>query len=546
MPRLPQIVQDQPLQGSGLSIGSAMAPGDAAARVGQDAANIGTEMTQRIIDVQRANQVMTKTAQGVEGAAKLYDQLSNDPSIPDDQLAQHVQDGLKILHDNLGADIKDRKVRELYDENFNSLTEHHVVNAIAEQRNRITSTALVGVDESNDTLAKRAVQTDDPIEHDRLIAQIHANTAGAVASKLLTAEQGHAKLDTSLRQVYIGSAERLIREQPDQAFSDLQDPEKFTELSPIERQVLTNDAWHQVQANANQSLANMRAVQVEQQRIRHENIGQVDSQLTLLASKGELTHQKVAEAVQQFNQPGFEPFPAERIEVLSNMINKPFEAPSDPVIRKFAEGAVTATIPTVTNEQLHNWYHTGQLDTQDYNRLVDKLTTAQHYQADQTKEAMRSREVIAEDWIRNRYGGAPLVYEQALRDLADSSAARAGSKDPLSLIDGLQKKYDPMLLEPGGPSVAKVRNEFLSSQKALETAQQNYAGWNKVHYLQNTLGLTNQYQGEVATRKEDLLIKARAAGMYLGKAGAGKPDGDYLDPVAGPISVVNGQVIKKK
>lgn len=545
MPRLPQIVQDQPLQGSGLSIGSSMAPGDAAARLGQDVANIGTEITQRIIDVQRSEQVMTKTAQGAEAAAKLYDQIANDPSIPNDQIAQHVQDGFKILHDNIGADIKDRKVRELYDQNFTSLTEQHVVHAIGLQRDRIISSANASRIDANDKLTNLAIDQTGP-QLDAVIGQLHGNVASAVANRQITAEQGQKELDDALKQIDTGKTLQLIRNDPSQAFSDLQDPKKYTELDPVERQRLTTYAWNQVQANANQSLANMRAVQVEQQRIRHENIGQVDSQLTLLASKGQLTHQKVAEAVEQFNQPGFEPFPAARIEVLSNMINKPFEAPSDPVIRKFAEGAVTATVPTVTNEQLHNWYHTGQLDTQDYNRLVDKLTTAQHYQADQTKEAMRSREVIAEDWIRNRYGGAPLVYEQALRDLADSSAARAGSKDPLSLIDGLQKKYDPMLLEPGGPSVAKVRNEFLSSQKALETAQQNYRGWNNVHYLKSPLGFENQYAAEVATRKEDLIIKARAAGMYLGKAGGGKPDGDYLDPVAGPISVVNGQVIKKK
>ncbi|HYT24735.1 MAG TPA: hypothetical protein VEW05_31415, partial [Candidatus Polarisedimenticolia bacterium] len=99
MPRLPQIVQNQPLQGSGLSIGSAMAPAEAAARLGQEATNIGLELVHRQVELQRSQRVMEKTAQGAEAAAKLYDQILNDPSVPNDQIASRVQAGFKILHD---------------------------------------------------------------------------------------------------------------------------------------------------------------------------------------------------------------------------------------------------------------------------------------------------------------------------------------------------------------------------------------------------------------------------------------------------------------
>jgi len=548
MPRLPQVVQNQPLQGSGLSIGSAMAPGEAAASLGRDVANIGTEMAQRVINIQRANQVMTKSAQGAEAAAKLYDQIKNDPTVPDAELAQRVQDGFKILHENIGADIKDRQVREIFDQNFQGLTTAHVVDAVAEGRRRIISTANAGRADSNDTNVNLAVTYPGGPIHDKAIADLMANTDSAVANKLITAEEGQKEKSLNLDKIEVGGVLRQIREDPSTAFADLQDPEKYKNLDAVMRQRLTTDAWNMVQANAQQALTNIRANEAEAAKIRHESISSDATNMRLLASEGKLTHQALADAVQKWRptKAGEESFPGAEVSVLTDLINKPFESPSDPATRDWAELAVTASRPTATVDELQNLRSRGILNTPDYLRYEGMLTTNLHYLNDLAKEAMRSREVIAEDIIRNRYGGAPKVFELALKDLADSSAARAGTKDPLALLKPLQDKYDPMVLDPGGTSVAKALNEFKGAQRRLENAQQDYTNWYRIHYMQDFAGLSNVKENEVSTAKDDLLIKAEAAGMLLGKPKQPKRDGDYFDPVLGPISIVKGQVIRKK
>lgn len=550
MPRLPQTVQNQPLSASGLSISSSMQPGEAAASLGRDVANIGTEMTQRIINIQRANQVMTKSAQGAEAAAKLYDQIKNDPSVPDAELAQRVQEGFKILHDNIGADIKDRQVREIFDNNFQGLTTAHVVDAVSEGRRRIISAANAGRAESNDTNVNLAVTYPGGPIHDKAIADLMANTDSAVANKMITAEEGQKEKSLNLDKIEVGGVLRQIREDPSTAFADLQDPQKYTNLDAVMRQRLTTDAWNMVQANAQQALTNMRANEAEAAKIRHEGISSDVTNMRLLASEGKLTHQGLADAVQKWRptKPGEESFPGPEVSVLTDLINKPFESPSDQATRDWAELAVTASRPTATVDQLQNLRSRGFLNTQDYLRYEGMLTTNLHYLEDQAKEAMRSREVIAEDIIRNRYGGAPLVFEQALKDLADSSAARAGTKDPLSLLEPLQKKYDPMLLEVGGPTVAKVRQEFVSAQNALENAQKSLGNWKSVHYNRAFFGGTNQaIEDDIRIKKETLVDRAKKAKRLIGPADPGtKEDATWPRPDGSTAVVVNGQVIIKE
>jgi len=192
-----------------------MAPGEAAARVGEEATNIGLELAHRQVQLQRSQRVMEKTAQGAEAASKLYDQILNDPTVPDNELAQRVQDGFKILHDNIGKDIKDSQVRQQYDENFQALTTQHIVHAIGVQRDRINSSAKATLDSSNDTLSNLAVDQTGP-QLDAVIGQLHGNIAGAVANKLFTPEQGKKELDARLAEIQDAKGLKLIRTTPNQ------------------------------------------------------------------------------------------------------------------------------------------------------------------------------------------------------------------------------------------------------------------------------------------------------------------------------------------
>lgn len=542
MPRLPQIVQDQPLQGSGLSIGSAMAPGDAAARLGQDAANIGTEMTQRIIDVQRSEQVMQKTSQGAEAAAKLYDQITNDPSIPNDQIAQHVQDGFKVLHDNIGSDIKDRKVREMYDQNFTALTEQHVVHAIGLQRDRIISSANASRADANDKLTNLAIDQTGP-QLDAIIGQLHGNVASAVANRQITAEQGQKELDSALKTIDTGKTLQLIRNDPAQAFSDLQDQKKYTELDPVERQRLTNYAQYQVLAKAQQTLTDLREARIEQDKLRKSDISSDDTQLTLKATEGKLTHQDLAAIIQKYNQPGMEPFPSSRVEVLTDMINKPPQNPSDPKVLQNTELAVTAVHPTVTQSALADLYHQGTINLPDYIRLNDKLTANLHYLDDHKLSAMRERQSQAEMVIRAYFGGDPQIMGHALKDMSEGSAAQGGQTDPAKLLQPIIDRYKPQMDVLGGASRAAVIGRFNSAMTAYTTSVEAQKKWSSgVRGAIADTFETNPYDDFVLQRKEDLLNKAKAAGRIL-RPTTEKDGRTWIQPDGVRVMSLGGNVI---
>lgn len=542
MPRLPQIVQDQPLQRSELSIGSAMQPAEAAARVGQEATSIGLELAHRQVELQRSQRVMEKTAQGAEAAAKLYDQILNDPSVPDNQLAQRVQDGFKILHDNIGKDIKDRQVRQNYDENFQALTTQHIVHAIGVQRDRITSSAVEALSSSNDKISNLAVDATGQ-QQDALIAQLHGNIASAVANKLLTPEQGAAELDKRITEIQHAKDLVLIRQDPDAAIKiigaqDFKDPVLKSELL---NHAAAMSRSYDIQAREDARYADERA-----QKLRNDAIENDSTKLRMDALDGKLTHQALTETIQKYDQPGQKPFPATEAEHLFDLINKPLQqTPSDPNVLKSTELAVTSVIPAISKLDLANLYRKGSLNLGDYTRLDEKLTTNLHYFADQSKSDVRDRQAQAEMVLRSDFGGNPPVLGMALKDMAEGSIAQGGTSDPLKLLPLLQQKYKPLMERLGGLSLAEAEGQFNSARgtyfNTLE-AQKKWASGIR-GTIADTLE-TNPTAELVKQRRDDLLNKAMTANKILRPAAPGIIDGtSWVQPDGNLVIVVGGKVI---
>ena len=489
MPRLPQIVQDQPLRAPGLSISSAMQPGLAAARVGEDAASIGNDLVQRQIELQRSQQVMDKTAQAAEATTNLYDQITNDPSIPDNQIAQKVQDGFKILHDNIGRDIKDARVRQAYDENFNSLTVGHVVNAIHEQRSRINNTAITTLNGANDTLASQAVDATGPPQ-DALIAQIHGNVASAVANKLITPEQGRKELDARLGEIQTAKTIKAIRENPHQALADLQG-NAYQDLDPVRRQDFIDQAKNQAQAQDNEviRLARQSAEDADKAATRKAEL--VTAQLVDLARDGKLSLPVLQQHLKDDN------LNATQYDLVRNFIEKEPTTPSnrntlDDMTMKVRSAYPPASLKGQLGQlfQDHRANPAVGLNREDYMALDNELTTNLHHGQDESRSDVRYRHGQAERQIDDAFGvsGIDAMISrfgpdvQQARSLAqkylfDHSAATGGHEEPLTLVPRILKTYLPLAQTAmqarikGNMALIPERFRVLDSSKNLKVAE---------------------------------------------------------------------------
>jgi hypothetical protein len=457
--------------------------------VGEDAANIGNELVQRQIELQRTQQVMDKTAQAAEATTNLYDQITNDPSIPDNQIAQKVQDGFKILHDNIGRDIKDARVRQAYDENFNSLTVQHVVHAIGVQRDRINNSAIATLNGSNDTLSAQAVDAAGQLQ-DALVAQIHGNVASAVAHKLITPEQGQKELGARLGEIATGKTIKAIRENPHQALADLQG-NAYQDLDPVRRQDFIDQAKNQAQAQDNEviRLARQSAEDADKAATRKAEL--VTAQDVDLARDGKLPLTVLQQHLKDFN------LSATQYDLVRNYIEK---APTTPSNRDTLDAMTmkvrSAYPPPGLKGQLaqffrdHNTNPSVGLNREDYMQLDSELTTNLNHAKEEGRSDVRYRHAQAERQIDAAFGvsgidemmsrfGPDVLQARSLAQtyLVNHSLATGGHDEPLTLVPRILKTYLPLAQTAmqarirGNMSLVPERFRVLDSSKNLKVAE---------------------------------------------------------------------------
>lgn len=519
MPRLPQIVQNQPLQGSGLSIGSAMAPAEAAARLGQDATNIGLELAHRQVQLQRSQRVMEKTALAVEGAAKLYDKLINDPSIPDNQLASKVQEGFKILHDNIGKDIKDSQVRELYDQNFQGLASQHIVSATRLQRERINSSAKAGLYDSLHILVGRAMDATHQ-EQDFLVGQIHANINGSIASKLITPEEGDKLLDAHLKEISTAKTIKAIREGPHQALADI-NADKFPDLTPVEKQFYLTQAQGQADALDAHIVALQEKGQAQAEKeykVAQEN---AQTNITDRALHGMATFADVEEWKQAWH-----PTHDDYVQVFNAV-----KAGPDLFDNKVLEDrtlAVHMNPSLALKKQLATDFgidHT--LNKAQYEHLDLTLREALNHQGDEGKASLMRRHTEAKDQIARAFGlsGLDLTLSNvtdevkqplalALEALDQGSSAYNGMSDPLSIAPQIIKTYLP-LAKSAFTARIKADVDLVPSQYA----RKNDKGQIDIGASVNAIGPFERAQARGMTREQyDSAIRSLKDIQFFGDA----------------------------
>jgi len=489
MPRLPQIVADRVPQGGELSIGSAMAPGEALAGFGRDVTDIGSAMAQKQIELQRTRQLMEVTSTGALAANTVYESTIADPSVPNEKLSDTVQKGLQTVHDTIAQGIKDPIVRLRFDENFNGLTQQHVVRASSLQREREISASVAQLNGSNDTLAKQAVDATGQGQ-DALVAQIHANVAGAVAHKLITPEQGQKELGARLQEIQTAKTIKAIRENPHQALTDLQG-DAYSDLDPVRRQDFIDQATNQALAQDHEAarLARQSAEDADKAATRKAEL--VTAQDVDLARDGKLPLTVLQQHLKDFN------LSATQYDLIRNYIEKEPTSPSnrdtlDDMAMKVRSAYPSQSLKGQLGQlfQDHRANPSVGLNREDYMALDNELTTNLHHGQDESRSDVRYRHGQAERQIDDAFGvsGIDAMISrfgpdvQQARSLAqkylfDHSAATGGHEEPLTLVPRILKTYLPLAQTAmqarikGNMALVPERFRVLDANKNLKVAE---------------------------------------------------------------------------
>ena len=460
MPRLPQIVADRVPQGGELSIGAAQLPGDALAGFGRDVADIGTQMAQKQIELQRTRQLMEATSTGALAANTVYESTIADPNVPNEKLSDTVQKGLQTVHDTIAKGIKDPVVRQKFDESFSGLTIQHVVRATSLQREREISASVASLKTSNETLASLAVDhTGQQLDSD--LAQLEGNLSGAVAHGMITAEQAQAESHRLRTEIYTARFVKEIRENPFQAYKDLAGD---TNLGPLTRQDLLDRASTELEAQQRQSLAQ----QDRDEREREKAFGKVrDSAVAEMVSRarnGQLTLPDLETQRRNLD------LDATQYDLIRNYIEKGPDHPSDPQkLLDYTIAVNSSSAGAGLQTRLARDYTSGGLARDDYWQLQTRLAENLKH-SEETDGKIKARQAQAEQMLRADFGvTSPLdqitgasknAYAMALEELTRRSAAFSGNEDPLAIEPQIRSKYAPIGLFATKQAIDRLRSDL--------------------------------------------------------------------------------------
>lgn len=513
MPRIPQVVSDVSPRTAPLSLGVAEQPGDAAARLGRDVAQVGSEIFNQQQQLWQARQAMDKTAQAGIESEKLYNQITTDPTIPDQDLVSSVTNGLKTLHDNIGKDIKDPTVKLIYDKNFTSLTVSRTVDAMALQRSRTIDNGRSSLETSLDTLG-RLVPDATGQRLDAIMAQAEGNLSFAATSGLLSHDDATKRMIQFRDDAYTAKYIQQIRENAPQALSDLQED---THLQPIKKEQLINSAQDHIVAQANQYIADRQKADEEATKQRKAHMDADVTGATAAALDGTYTHGELADLQAKYASGG-EPLPAEKYEHLFDLINKPpMQPPSDPQTKAKMDILVHSMSPPALST-LHTAYSNGLLNLNDYTALSVDLEKNQKSLYD---EGRTQNEKV----INDEYSGDKEIHAAALKDLLSGAS-----------LQQVEQKY---------AAAYKTSSDFKHAQTSYESTLQQQQNWKTTHYVRSfASNKSNPYNDGVIRKTEELIKAAKTAHKLVGDADVGDQEGRiYTDANGTNVMAVGGKYI---
>lgn len=446
----------------GQDVQAAELPGEAMARLGEAAANIGNDLAQKQIQLQRMNQFNALRT----SASLQIDQLSRDEEATSQSTDQGYLDhekrvtaGLNEIQQDTLKSAKDPAVRSELQNALDTQRQRAIIEARDFQRKAAINDGRAQLSTSLLADSQRATDSTGPALAD-ILTGAHQRITDALHVGVITPEDA-AHINQSFRSG-ISQARALgeIRRDAVQAYADLQDSSQYQDLTPVERQHFIDQAAGQATAVQRENLADSRYQDEQATKLFNQQRDDAVTALVSRARNGQLTLPQLEEQATQWH------LKREDYGIIRDELEHLPTTPSNPAVLHDATIGATSVNPTVTNSQLQNWYTKGQLSRPDYLQLNEKLIANSKGAQDQTKSDIRYRQSHAEESIKAAFGAngplavldevkAPLSL--ALTELSNRSSALSGQEDPLIVAPQVIKKYLPLASEAAQQNVDAQR-----------------------------------------------------------------------------------------
>lgn len=510
MPQLPQIIADRVPQGGEQSITAAQLPGEALAGFGRQVGEIGSQMAEKQIQLQRLNDF---TAHSTDASMAIDAAVGTELANPDFRTApERINTAIQKITGETLKNVKDDQVRAELQSQLDKQRASEIINARDFARKKEIDYGKSMFDASLDRNRTKLATLTGP-EHDAQLSQVQGLSDAAVASGLYSKEQMWQKMD----QFYKGVTEDKARIDgvidPVGTAKELVGGTAYNSLNPTDRLQLAKQIISEQDTRERQKEHQLGILQE----------GDI-TQATQATLEGKFTHQQLDDLTTKWAATGV-PLTSDKYQHLFELINKPAEQPaSNARVLDAATHAVRTTIPAISKAQLWDLHQAGGLNLDDYTKLDGELTSSLRYQKDQAKNEMNARTSLAEQIIVKNFGDDPAILADALKKLSDTTKF-GGNVDPMSIIPGLEKQFGPAMERLGGQSVKGANSAFIAARNSYQAANQGQRNWNSIHNYKRYF-VENPYDALIVDRKDNLKTAAEKAGKYLGETK--QNDGDHF------------------
>lgn len=527
MPPQKRIISDVTPQFAGRSLAAAEAPGEAAARLGDNIATIGEQMLVKQKQLEQSRQLMQYNSMAEDAAQTLYQGIATDPNVDSSKLADTVKTGLQKVHDTTAKNIKDSEVRIRFDQNFERIADQHLTNARNLQFSRQVDDYKAGLNTSLDTIVRVSASHDmGQLISDK--SQITGMLNNAVAHGAMTKVEAQKELESRFGQIDHSQALMAIQADPANAARLLRDG-NWEGVNPVQRETLAAQADRLAQSR-NTDAVNMAnrleaAAKAQQQK-------EADTALAkdrAAADEGTLSHDQLAN--DRIKYAGF--WPEAVGSVLYDKINGSKEKPSVATVHNDVGVRIGQWPPTIAEKELDSLHDSGQLNGTDWMKYRTELANKNHQLDRENKE----NPTISQQWsmagqnLRLQLGNTD-AYPAAVEEL--NKRHNTGTiSDPLAAGKDVIDKFKPNAVDIRPFTTAMTK--FKSSATQLEMAQ-------FTHMVKTEL-MGNPREKAYSDARDILLQEAEKAHRIVGNDSSGSPDGTHRVKDGKSYMVIGGKVI---
>lgn len=518
MPRLPQVVGHVGIDPVQQSIGAAQLPGEAAARVGSEVADIGQQMAEKQIQLQKLNDYTALSSQaGLAIDAAVTNELQN----PDYRSApERVSAAISKISSDTLKEIKDPEVAAQLNQYLTRSAETNIINARhftnQSEINNGRSLFDASLDASRTRLAGMS-----GLEYAQELSHQKGLSDAAVSVGLFSPEQMQEKMQGYHAGVAEDNAGINGLVDPIGTVNELVSGDAYDALNPSQRL-----------AKAQQILTQTDKRKEQADKARLDSMDQDITDLTLIGRSGKLTSDQITGLVNKYRQPGEKPVAAEQVRLLSEYVNHPpLEPPSNPVDLANATRSVVSLNPNATPNDLWELYQLHQkdpsrgIDFKDYDKLSGQLDVGTRRNQDQARTLENQQLEHNAKIISDEYGGDPAIHAAAI------TALYAGQT-----LDQIHKQFDEQIKGSIGT--------FRGARNSYVNALQQQGVWNDSLHLATRLeGGGNPYDESVTIKAREFLETAKKANRDLGTADSSVPQGKIFLYKGHPVMSVSGRII---